>query len=335
MLLWALPSLACEPEELAPQTFQPAQDAVDIPLDVRVAVRFVGWGTADEYTVTLAVDGAEIATDLTTYCYAHEGPSEVHCGHLLRTRAPLAPSTSHTIHVASTATHVGSPMVMQSRFTTGTALAEPVTGTPEFAVTDAWDEAAANDCQWDVARRYWLQILPAGGAIDPTALSLFHISSVDEAGVASDTIHTIFVTNPGATGVSNEPIKQYLDGSVMNTDCFQIVQEDPAGRWSAPVRDCWEPPGDSGDTATEDSGAPDTPTGDSAPEDTSTGDGAASDTSAPDAEPSGKCACGGGGASALVALPVLAALSGRRRRLEVARRSEAPPSTSTQTVLPG
>jgi hypothetical protein len=330
-------AFACEPEPLHLRTVQPAEGATDVPVDVRIAVSFIGYGTADEFEVRLAGAAGEVATDRSTWCYAHEGVAEVHCWHSLTPRALLEAGGRYQVQVESTERWSGEgAMRLTTSFVTGSSTAPVLVGPPALTVLDAWDEVGATDCEYPLARRYEFRALPGSGVADPSALSLFHLYPEAADGMVGDNVHTLFVTNPGDTQLSEEVFKQYLDGASAWSDCFWLEEESAAGVRSSPVRGCFEEEdtgevpdtGDPGDTGViEDSG--------SAGE---TGDGGLEGDTAVDEDPPPAERGGQGGASGcpdscaggpgilllawLVALPL-----GRRRR-----RSEPPAEDEAATV---
>jgi hypothetical protein len=316
------PATACEPVPLAVRTVQPAQGATDVPIDVRIAVSFVGYGTAGEFEVGLYRDDVAVAAAASSSCYEHEGPYEVHCWWFLRPAEPLATDTAYTIRATPTAAWSGEgPAGIATQFTTGSAEAPAVEGVPTLRVTEAWDEVAPDTCAYPVARRYWLELHPAGGRPDPSALSLFHLDALDADGSVRARVHTAFVTNPGG-GEPDPAFKQYLDASTAPSDCFRVVQEGPDGNLTAAVDACYAPPGDtaSPDTATHDTASPDTApsdTGalDSGPRDTpggnDTGDGS---SLTPRGDGCGGCVATGRGGIGAALLVALALGLGVRRR---------------------
>ncbi len=322
-------ALACEPSPLELRTSQPAAGAVDVPLDVRAAVSFIGFGTADEFTVGLYRDDTEVPVSASSYCYEHEGPVEVHCWWVLRPSALLAASTAYELRIRSTETWSGEgSMNMAVTFTTGTAEAPDLAGLPTLRITDVWDEVATDSCQYPVARRYWLEVLPSGGVYDPSALSLFHIDALESDGRVRGRVHSTFVSNPGG-GEVDPMTKQYLDAATVPSDCFRMVQEGPDGTTTAAVDACPEAPVDTGsddtggdDTGGDDTGGDDTGSDDTGSDDTGSDDTGGEGTDTADTQqdgearrPPGACAgCASGPGGALGAGLVLSFALARSRR---------------------
>lgn len=332
----------CDEGALRVRTVQPRDQAEEVPLDTRVVVSFIGEGQADHYTVALEQGGASVATSAQSWCYDHEGPLEVHCWIALTPAAPLTADTAYTVRIQSTERHTGQrPESLNTRFTTGSAQADPVVGAPGLRILAAWDVAPEERgvCDWERPRRYTLELTPAQP--DPSALSLYQVWAIDPQGQRPEAlVHTIFVQNPAGEppqqrgadragdsgGDSADPAgpteyKQFLDGDTQPTDCFRVVQENAAGQASASVEACWAEDTDSGgsdsggsDSGTGDSGADDSaddPADDSRADDSSPPDSA----TGPDPEPRGSAGCGCGAAGALALLPWIALL---RRRAPLA-----------------
>ena len=339
------PAAACEPSPLQFRTSQPAAGAVDVPLDVRAAVSFIGLGTADEFTVGLYRDDTEVPVAASTYCYEHEGPVEVHCWWVLRPSTLLAASTAYELRVRSTETWSGEGAVsMTAPFTTGTSEAPDVAGVPTLRVTHAWDEVATDSCQYPVARRYWLEVLPSGGVYDPSALSLFHIDALESDGSVRGRVHSTFVSNPGGGEVDTQ-LKQYLDAATSPSDCFRMVQEGPDGTTTAAVDACPEPPVDTGsadtgsdDTGSDDTGADDTGADDTGTADTGEGDsGGDTEKDAAPRRPPGfcaGCATGHGGPLGAGLVVTLGLVLVRSRRKDGAARAGPGDVSSVSPVSP-
>lgn len=315
----------CDEGALRLRTVQPADGAVDVPPDVRVAVSFIGEGEADHYTVALYDGDAAVEASQSAGCYEHEGPLEWHCWIALRPVEALAPDRTYTVQIRSTDAHTGAlPEQVSTRFTTGDTFAVSPASPPEFTLAEAWDPAPEElgPCDYTTPRRYTLLLTPAQP--DPSALSLYHVYTHDPTGERpAALVHTMFVTNPKPdpddTGAADGPteFKQYLDGSTAPTDCFGVVQEDPAGRAGPLVVACWDPsPEDTADSTPPDSSPTDSSPPDSGPSDSEPGADSApgpADTGAaaePAPPPPGACGCGAGAG----AVGLLGIVWTRRRR---------------------
>jgi hypothetical protein len=330
-LLLAPPSAACEaPLEL--RTVQPRDGATGVPVNARIAVSFVGTGVAEAYEVQLLRGGAPVAAAAEAWCYEHEGPFELHCWWALRPEADLAPGAEHELQIRSTAAWTGEgSRAVTTRFTTGADRAAAPAGPPSLRVAEAWDEPAPDACAYPLARRFWLELLPAGGITEGQALSLYHIDALGPDGAPVGRVHSVLVTQPD--GSAPDPlVKQFLDAADEPTDCFRVVQEGPAGDLSPPVEACF---GD-GDGGSPDSGTPDGGSADGGPADGRDTAGGAPDAptdGAPSAEEEPARSKGSGCASSpsapWAAAPALfgaMALLGRRRpRLGYAPRTAPEP----------
>ena len=303
-LLVFAPAAACEPESLRLRTFQPRDGAADVPLDVRVAVSFIGWGTADQ-TVATVYDsgGVEVAATREAWCYLHEGPAEVHCWLALRPAAPLSAGATYTIAASAGAD------TARATFTTGAAFSVAPEGAPTLAVADAWEATAQTECDFALADRYTLVPGAVGGAPDPSTLSLFHLYALDAAGEPGAIIHSVFVSNPDSPTQVVPDLKQYLDGAEPNTGCFRLIQEGPSGARSAAADACWAAP-DTGDT-----GADDTADSTGGAED-SAGDSGRDGDAAGDA-PAAACGCAAGGGVGPGGAVLVALFGGVARRRSV------------------
>ncbi len=300
LLLLSLAAFGCE-EPLEIRTIHPSDSDTDVPLDARVVISFIGWGAAEQYEARLTREGEDVASTTGSWCYEHEGPHEVHCWIRLTPDAPLEAEADYVVFVETTeAWPHADPRSLQARFTTGTESLQPISGAPGLVVQEPWLEAD-EDCGYPVARRYWLETTTTSGADDPRGLSLFHLYSLDAHGQPGDIIHTIFATNPSEGAEEDEPpwTKQYLDGSISQTDCFRMVEEDGAGSRSEPVDACWEP-ADTGRDTSPDTAPPDS--GEAPPDDTGPADTA---HTAPET-----CGCQSAGWLVLLPLPLVLA---RRR----------------------
>ncbi len=295
------PAAACEGVPLEVRTVQPREGATDIPLDVRVAVSFIGLGEADEFEVELLHDDTEVPTVATSWCYEHEGPYEVHCWWSLKPVDPLGAGTTYRVRAISTPSWQGEgSRHHESSFTTGSSSLGALSGTPTLEIRDAWTESTGAEYDYDKARRYVLDLTAVDGTPDPSATSLFHLEELDEAGKSLDLVHSLYVSNPGEETVYPVEYKQFLDGSVERGDCFRVVQENGAGARSDSVVACWEPPdsggSDSGgsDSGGSDSGGPDSGRSDGGSSDGGSSDGGSSDSGGSDSGgPDGGSADGG------------------------------------------
>ena len=255
-------------ETLEIRSFYPKSGDADVPLDVRILVSFIGWGTDDQYTVDLTrEDGKPVKATTVTWCYDHEGPHEVHCWVSLKPEKPLVPETDYNTSIRTTDTwpHDDGGRSTRARFTTGTESVSPVTGSPSLSLTQVWTEKDKS-CGYPVARRYELTPVLLLTE-DETGGAVFHLYPLDEDGEPGDNIHTIFSGMsfyPNSDGMLQ--VKQFLDGSVPQTDCFRIIEEDVAGNLSEPFDTC-EFGKDTGlsDTGLSDTGLSDTGLTDTAP----------------------------------------------------------------------
>ena len=93
LLLFSLPLWACQ-EPLQLRTVTPDEGSVDIPLDARILISFLGWGELKEYDVSLTLYSKEVPVTREEWCYEHEGPDEVHCWIRLRPDEPLEPQSN-------------------------------------------------------------------------------------------------------------------------------------------------------------------------------------------------------------------------------------------------
>ena len=324
MLLLSLlsPASGCE-DPLEIRSIYPNEGSEDVPLNARMLVSFIGMGAADEYRVLLTQDDVQIDTTQTSWCYEHEGPGEVHCWIRVVVKEELEASTRYRLTVSTTDKwpHSGARST-QSSFTTGTETIAPVEGTPGLVVLEAWMEKD-KECGYDIARRYWLapslQL-----ADDDTGAAVFHLFALDEDGAPGDIIHTIFSGPPGAkkgggeagrkADKQQEPpgLKQYLDGSTLQTDCFRIIEEDGAGNLTPHADACF---GDSGgsDSGDSDSGGSDSGGSDS-PDSGSDSDGSDSGTGSTgsdsgvvrdDPPMEDGCSCSGGQGWVALLLPLI------------------------------
>ena len=231
MLLWST-AAACEPVPLNIRSVQPADGDVDVPIDARIAVSLIGYGTADEYTVELERGAAAIETTQESWCYDHEGPYEVHCWWMLKPTTPLSPLTPYTVRVRSTDTWQGDGSRTQvTQFVTGDAALGDVSGEPELEVLEVWEAEAETDCEWDLAFRASLRPTPIDRELDLSLLSLYHLREVFEDGTSGEIIHSVYVTNPGQTELSDEVMKQYLEQLCVIIPVLAVLRR--STRWSS------------------------------------------------------------------------------------------------------
>ena len=267
LLLTALSAWACE-EPLRIRSLTPNEGTTGVPLNARMLVSFIGWGDDSQYEVTLKQDGVTVETSEERWCYEHEGPYELHCWVRLTPAEPLSAETAYVL-TAETDKETDGPSSTSTRFTTGTETLSPTEGVPSMSIHKVWTEED-KECGYDVARRYLIEV---GDTIQDSA-AVFHLYSVDEDG-GTELIHTIFSAlagegggeggeggekgeegkdgeggekEGGGGGDGSQDIKQYLDGELPQTDCFQLVEEDAAGSFRDVVEVCY---GEDADTAAD------------------------------------------------------------------------------------
>lgn len=227
-------------EPLEIREFFPRSGDVEMPLDVRVLVAFIGWGTLDQYTVSLTGTGGKpIQSTVESWCYEHEGPHEVHCWTSIKPDKPLTPKTDHHISIETSDKwpHNDGGRSIRAVFTTGTAMAEPITGIPSLELVKVWTKKN-KECGYPVARRYDLAptVLQED---DETGGAVFHLYPLNEYGEPGENIHTVFSGWSPPEGIkTTRKTKQYLDGSLSHTDCFRMIEEDMAGNRTEPFDTC-------------------------------------------------------------------------------------------------
>ncbi len=315
LLILSLSALACE-EPLEVRTLYPREGSQDVPLNARLLVSFIGWGTTEEYSVQLTQDGEAVAATQDSWCYDHEGPHEVHCWVSLRPEELLSPESTYALQVKTTDAwpHDGFRQT-SGAFTTGTHTLKPLEGTPGITVIDAWTEKD-KACGYDIARRYWIDTTLLQED-DASGAAVFHLYALDEHGDPGEIIHTIFTGTPTK---AEEPLglKQYLDGSLPQTDCFRVIEEDGAGNQTPWAEACFEPGSGGSDSGGSDTATPDS--GDTAVSDSGGSDSGGSDSgNAVEPATSEDCGCGGG-APAVLLLPLIL----RRRTAPGTARSPRP-----------
>lgn len=242
----------CDRVPLMMRQTVPMTGSAEVPLNARLVFATIGYGTEDEWTLELRVEGAPVETSSRSWCYDHEGPDEVHCWHVLDPVEDLAPTTEYALVAKTTETWSGEDGLEQtSRFTTNEELLEsPFSGTLSAEIGERWNQYGGLDCSWPVTRRYWLT---ARNHQDESGLGLLHFYRVyDDA--EPELVHTLFLTAEATEGL----VKQFLDATTNPSDCFFLVQEDGTGAMSEPSETfCWEPPVDTAvDSEPVDSEAP-------------------------------------------------------------------------------
>ncbi len=270
-MLWLLltPAFAADCRDtLSVRSVRPVDRQIDVPLDARVLVSLIGWGTAEEVTVRLVDDSdAELSVSTETWCYEHEGPDEVHCWFRLTPEESLAAETTHEVLINSSEAWAGAGHLSQSSsFTTGTGAVAAAGGPPTLTLDSRTDEEEAGVCDYADPRRYLLML--TGAETDTTGLGVFHLDQVfpDDSGEALR-VHTVHVFDDRP----DTDVKQYLDGGETTDDCYQVTYEDGAGRRTPGAVACWQSDSGTPDSGTPDSGTPDSDTPDSGSERQDTG----------------------------------------------------------------
>ena len=302
--LWSSLCEACE-EDLKVREYLPLDGAVDVPINSRLVVAFIGMGTLEDFDIKV-YNGASrsyIGVDKEGWCYTHEGPHELHCWARLTPRQALESWTTYEIQVQRVYEDTGEEEEEPEIGAFITSDQEVSTGVSALGltVTDAWemDPSELDSCDWDEVSRWWLEVDPV--SYDTTRLELFHIYELDEAGevTTTDPIHTIF-SPPNA---SPQEVKQYLDGDEEHSQCFGIQREGATGALGEMTTDCYDEVKD-----TSDSGKPREPDSGEEPEDSGSSDGAETDSdggsggSAEPVYPVSKCGCAAPGISARLGL---------------------------------
>ena len=279
-MLWLLlsPVLAADCKDtLSVRSVRPVDRQVDVPLDVRVLVSLIGWGTAEEVTVRLVDDqDSELDVSTETWCYEHEGPHEVHCWFRLTPVEPLAADTTHDVLINSSEVWAGTGHLSQTTsFTTGSGAVAPTGAPPTLTLDSRSEDLETGPCDYANPRRYMLML--TGAETDATGLGVFHLDQVFPDGASEALrVHTVHVFEDRP----DTDVKQYLDAGEPTNECYQVTYEDGAGRLTPGDVACWE-----SDTGPPDSGVPDTSAPDSGTLDTSALDSGTLDTSAPDSGP--------------------------------------------------
>ena len=230
------------------RSVSPANEAVDVPLDSRVLVSFIGQGRADEFEVDLEVGGEAVSSTDESWCYPHEGPFEVHCWWSLKPD-DLLPSTAEIqVRIQSTSSYQGEEAIQRTeRFTTGQALTENIIESPpSLAILEVIDipESELSECDFRQPRR---AIFQADSEVpDPYGLSVFH---VDELSVEGNYFraHTVFVTLAAPPMLhGHNTFKQYVNLEEPYTGCYRVWAEDGAGSPTDVSTICWPGYGDTG-----------------------------------------------------------------------------------------
>ena len=241
----------CPRRPLAIRQVLPPDGTVDVPLDTRLVIPTIGYGTVEDFDVVLSSDSGQVELEQRSWCYEHEGPDELHCWQALKPVGDLAAETSFEIVVTNTESWTGDGVISRrSQFTTGSEHHGALEGRPSGGVDEAWTQHGLV-CAWPQTRRYWMTFTEVP---DSSGLGLLHFMHLPEGGDPV-LVHTLYLD--GST--SGAPVKQYLDARQDPSDCFQLVQEDGSGSWSEPSETfCWtqpEQPGDTGDSTGDSTGA--------------------------------------------------------------------------------
>ena len=248
---------SCE-TNLTLRSVTPVEGATDVPVNARILVSFIGWGSADEFSVKLESLSAEVSTTNTSWCYAHEGPYEVHCWWSLTPDEQLVENSEYRLSIETTDSYGGPvPMSFHSRFFTGDSVLTPITASLDFYYDSAWnvDTEDRVECDFEQPRRYFIDV--ETDWVDPSNLSVFHFFELPvEENEPAPLVHTVFAQSNG-DGAGVGQIKQYVDGSRPYSDCFAVTIEDGAGNRTPWVNRCVD-----GDSWVDE------PDGDTSPDDT-------------------------------------------------------------------
>jgi len=270
----------------------PSGGEVEVPTDVRLAARFIGWGDASQIEGRVVQDGVRLEGTETTFCYLHEGPDEVHCMWLFVPSEPLAAESEVSLSIGVDG------QLQRHFFTTGTGTSADKPGAPTAGILDRWLESTGERCEFDVAERYLFLVESADPSED--GLTLIHTY-----GDGPTPIHTI--TPGGGTSEETgapEGMKQYLDAAEEHSGCFHFTEENAAGEESERTTICWEPEdSDPPESDPPESDPPDSPA-ESFPPDSEPADSEAPDDPEPPRDEG--CGCGASAGLVLIGLVLLA-----------------------------